>query len=456
MDKIEAYLEKEKEVVSFLRSAIANRERNISLVPKKTTHIMRRRAKKSLLNLKEFNQIIKINPEKQEVEVEGCTRFYDIVKETLKYGLMPKVVPEFRGITIGGTVSGLGLESSSFKYGIVQETLKNITLLTGSGEVVTCSSNLHSDLFNALPNSFGSLGYVLKCTASLVDAKKYVRVTVLKFSDAPEYFERVNLETANSQNDFIDGAIFSGNEYVLVLGVMVNSPPENTKLLDLVANVYYERLKRCQNNENLYLGILDYLFRWDRDAFWGIESYPTLKKIFRIKLLRMSILRPFLRTDRLLTIKRVADRISDVYNSAFSKNPIRFEELIQDFGIDIQKAAEFMNWYNKELSIYPLWICPLKKMASVYPLFDFNGDMIIDIGFYAKTLLDDEMAGDHYLLMGERKLHKMGGMKGLYSRNTYTLNEFWNIYNKEEYFRAKNKYDPKATFPDVYKKISTS
>ena len=124
MDKIEAYLEKEKEVVSFLRSAIANRERNISLVPKKTTHIMRRRVKKSLLNLKEFNQIIKINPEKQEVEVEGCTRFYDIVKETLKYGLMPKVVPEFRGITSGGTVSGLGLESSSFKYGIVQETLQ--------------------------------------------------------------------------------------------------------------------------------------------------------------------------------------------------------------------------------------------------------------------------------------------------------------------------------------------
>jgi hypothetical protein len=457
MDKIQAYSAKEKEAALCLRLAVSNRKHEISLVPKNTTHVMRKRLKKPILNLRKFNQVIRIDVDRQEAEIEGCTRFYDVAKETLKYGLIPKVVPEFRGITVGGTVSGLGLESSSFKHGIVQETLKDITLLTGSGVVLTFTPNTHSDLWNALPNSFGSLGYVLKCTVSLIKAKKYVQVTTVKFSDPVEYFERMNAETTNPRNDFVDGVIFAENECVLILGVMVDAAPVAKKSLNLITNIYYEKIRSSSNGESFYLNISDYLFRWDKDAFWGMESYPILKLFFHNKFLRATILKPFLRTDRLLSIKKKRDWLFDIYNKFFGgKTPIRFEELIQDFGIDIRRGAEFVSWYNKKLPIYPLWVCPLKKMVprGTYPLFDFSCDMILDMGFYAKTALKNHMADNHYLKMGEQKLHEMEGMKGLYSRNAYTPDEFWDIYDKDAYFSVKNKYDPHATFPDVYRRIS--
>ena len=88
-------------------------------------------------------------------------------------------------------------------------------------------------------------------------------------------------------------------------------------------------------------------------------------------------------------------------------------------------------------------------------MFDFKADIIIDFGFYATIIVDRDMESDHYLKMGEKQVQEMGGMKGLYSKNAYTPEEFWKIYNKEAYYQIKKKYDPVSVFPDVYKKIST-
>jgi FAD/FMN-containing dehydrogenase len=38
-----------------------------------------------------------------------------LVKATLKYGLVPPVVTEFPGITVGGAIQGAAAETSSFR-----------------------------------------------------------------------------------------------------------------------------------------------------------------------------------------------------------------------------------------------------------------------------------------------------------------------------------------------------
>lgn len=38
-----------------------------------------------------------------------------LVEATVKHGLVPPVVPEFPGITVGGAYNGTGGESSSFR-----------------------------------------------------------------------------------------------------------------------------------------------------------------------------------------------------------------------------------------------------------------------------------------------------------------------------------------------------
>ena len=46
-----------------------------------------------------------------------------LVRETLRYGLLPPVVPEFPGITAGGGFAGTAAESGSFKYGFLESQL---------------------------------------------------------------------------------------------------------------------------------------------------------------------------------------------------------------------------------------------------------------------------------------------------------------------------------------------
>ena len=96
-----------------------------------------------------------------------CT-YEDLVDATLPHGLMPLVVPQLRTITLGGAVTGLGIESTSFRNGLPHESVLELDVLTGAGEVVTATPRgEHADLFRGFPNSYGSLGYATRLRIEL-------------------------------------------------------------------------------------------------------------------------------------------------------------------------------------------------------------------------------------------------------------------------------------------------
>ena len=70
---------------------------------------------------------------------------------TLPYGLAPLVVPQLKTITLGGAVTGMGVESTSFRNGLPHESVLEMDVLTGTGEIVTASAEHNVDLFRGLP-----------------------------------------------------------------------------------------------------------------------------------------------------------------------------------------------------------------------------------------------------------------------------------------------------------------
>jgi hypothetical protein len=54
--------------------------------------------------------------------------------------------------------------------------------------------------------------------------------------------------------------------------------------------------------------------------------------------------------------------------------------------------------------------------------------------------------------MIEEKLRELGGVKTLISHNYYSQDEFWQIWNKDNYERVKAITDPKNVFRDLYTK----
>src|SRR5690606_22976376 len=112
-----------------------------------------------------------------------------LVEASLQHGTMPCVVPQLKSITIGGAVSGLGIESSSFRFGLVHETVLAMDVLLATGEVVTCTpDNEHQDLFHGLPNSYGTLGYILKLKARTIPVTGYVRLRHFRQDNPAGFF----------------------------------------------------------------------------------------------------------------------------------------------------------------------------------------------------------------------------------------------------------------------------
>ncbi len=102
---------------------------------------------------------------------------------------MPQVVPQLKTITAGGAVAGVGIEATSFRHGLVHDTLLEADVLLASGEVVTCTpDNEHRELFLGLPNSYGTLGYALRLRLRTQPVRPFVQVEHLRFSTPRAFF----------------------------------------------------------------------------------------------------------------------------------------------------------------------------------------------------------------------------------------------------------------------------
>ena len=116
-----------------------------------------------------FNQVLHVDATAGWVDTEGMITYEDLTRECLVHGVMPAVVPQLKTITLGGAVAGVGIESSSHRYGLVHDTMLELDVLLGDGRVVTCTAdNEHADLFFGFPNSYGTLGYALRVKAKVV------------------------------------------------------------------------------------------------------------------------------------------------------------------------------------------------------------------------------------------------------------------------------------------------
>src|SRR5450755_2300109 len=116
-----SYVDRRDELV---RQIQASRGSQLGL-GKQTSNLFRDREhqNKRHLDVSTFNHVLEIDPIQGWVSVEGMTPYDVLAAATLQRGLMPCVVPQLKSITIGGAAAGVGIEASSFKYGLVHETL---------------------------------------------------------------------------------------------------------------------------------------------------------------------------------------------------------------------------------------------------------------------------------------------------------------------------------------------
>src|SRR5205085_1573983 len=82
---------------------------------KKTSNLFRPRSRTdgTGLDVSGLDGVIEVDAAARTAEVQGMCTYEHLVDATLPHGLIPLVVPQLRTITLGGAVSGLGIESTS-------------------------------------------------------------------------------------------------------------------------------------------------------------------------------------------------------------------------------------------------------------------------------------------------------------------------------------------------------
>lgn len=173
-----------------------------------------------------LDEIIHIDPDSRTCVAEPVVTYADLVDATMRFGLVPIIVPEFRTITIGGAVAGCSIESMSFRYGGFHDTCEEYEVITANGEVLHCApDNENSMLFHMVHGTFGTLGIISKLKFKLIPAKPFVRVRFEKYQDLSDFKDAIWYHFSKTDIDFMDAFIHSPDEYVINTGNFVDEAP---------------------------------------------------------------------------------------------------------------------------------------------------------------------------------------------------------------------------------------
>ena len=419
---------------------------------KPTSNLFRAREKATVkgLDVSGLTGVISVDPEARTADVAGMCTYEDLVAATLPHGLSPFVVPQLKTITLGGAVTGLGIESASFRNGLPHESVLEMDILTGAGEIVTASPEEHAELFRAFPNSYGTLGYTVRLKIELEPVKPFVALRHLRFTSLTEMVAAMDgiVETGGIDGapvDYLDGVVFSADESYLCLGVRTSTPGPVSDYTG--QDVFYRSIQHPSGDKHDRLTIHDYLWRWDTDWFWCSRAFgaqnPTIRKFWPRRLRRSSFYWKLIAYDRRFDI---ADRIE----KRNGRPPL--ERVVQDIEVPIGRTAEFLDWFLENVPIEPVWLCPLRlRDDATWPLYPIAGHQTyVNIGFWSSVPAGAEEGQTNRLI--ERKVSELDGHKSLYSDAYYSPEEFSELYGGEIYSTVKKSYDPESRLLDLYAK----
>ena len=424
-----------------------------------STNSTRPNLKKNLVDTSRLSNVLHVDMERKTCLVEPNVPMDRLVEATLKYGLVPPVVMEFPGITVGGGYSGTSGESSSFKHGFFDQTINWVEMVLADGEVVRLSPTERADLFHGAAGAVGTFGVTTLVELRLQDAKKFVETTYHPVSSMKEAISKSKEFTAEgSAYDYVDGIMFSKSHGAIITGQLTDTPKQEAPIQSFSAASdpwFYLHVQDAINSSfeatTEAIPLPEYLFRYDRGGFWvGTSAFDYFKFPFN-KLTRWW-LDDFLHTRMMYTA---------LHASGQSKKYV-----VQDLALPYSTAEAFVDYTDEEFGIYPLWLCPLKQSSypTMHPHFiptsptDTKAqkkpedlEPMLNIGLWGHGPEEhSEFIRKNRAL--ERKLQELGGMKWLYAHTYYGEDEFWSQFDRPWYEALRAKYKAHG-LPSVYEKV---
>lgn len=417
-----------------------------------------RKGHSKAVDISALRHVLAVDRERRVALVEPNVAMDALVEATLPLGLVPRVVMEFPGITAGGGFAGTAGESSSFRHGYFDEGVARVEMVLADGSVVEARPEAgaeRADLFRAAAGAVGTLGLTTLLEVRLMEARRFVKARYRRTGSVAEAVRVVEEEVKKAENDYVDGILFSKDHGVVITGQLTDEKPEGTREQTFSGAWdpwFYlhvqDRTRRTGGEVEEYIPLAEYLFRYDRGGFWVGKSAFDYFGFVPFNRLTRWFLDDFLHTRMLYRA---------LHGSGESGRMI-----VQDLAMPFATAEKFVDYTAKELGIWPLWLCPLKRRGppTFHPFTTLPEDsaseidehMMLNVGLWGwgPSQPDEFLKANRAV---EAKVRELGGMKWLYAHTYYPEQEFWDMYGGREWYdQLREKY--RAThLPSVWDKV---
>jgi Delta24-sterol reductase len=397
---------------------------------------------------------------------------------------MPQVVTEFRSISVGGAIAGAALESSSCKYGQFSEQVTALEVILADGTILNCSPSQDADCFYGMMGAYGSLGIITACTLRVMPYRPYVRLCYRTFNQEDDFVSA--LAKGAKDGELVDALILEQPSSVTSSHATDDIPGnDNDNVKDNGKNLGYVLMEGqwltaeevdAQENNGVTLSLQhwwspwffvhvdqkvwsckgliadgeveadllraeDYVFRYDRGAFWlgdhGFSHHPLSRLLFGY-----------------FTSSR---KLYQALHTGFEEEQRSSLFLIQDIYTGSPASLQGLLAYCHEyIPFRPVWICPVRAASSSAQIFapsalvDCQDDMCFNVGIYGVL---ETASAQHLRWLEEFLLQERGKCrKMLYATTLWSEKDFWTIYDRSRYQQLRQRYRAQSLV-DIYRKV---
>jgi hypothetical protein len=263
--------------------------------------------------------------------------------------------------------------------------------------------------------AFGTLGVICSVKFRLMPVRRFVQLKYERVRSMGEFLATAEALAADDSVDFIDGFVHGPTSFVLNVGRLCDEAPYTHRWK---LRAYCPSTARRHED---FMGLADYFFRYDHGV---TRMHPILSS-----------------TQLLMLAKRAAWLLP--------KRP----SVTVDVFVPFSRVERFFDWYRRTFDFFPVWCVPYRRVRDYEWLSrrfytGMKDALFLDLAIYGMK----QRPGQNAYRELERGLQDVGGVKTLISHNYYSAEEFWQIWNRQNYERAKALVDPSSLFGDLYTK----
>ncbi|XP_065049386.1 cytokinin dehydrogenase 5-like [Musa acuminata AAA Group] len=148
------------------------------------------------------------------VDASGGDLQVDVLNWTLANdGLAPKSWTDYLYLSVGSTLSNAGVSGQAFHHRPQISNVHELDMVTGKGELITCSEEQNSELFHGVLGGQGQFGIIIRARIALETAPHGVRWIRILYSDFAAFTRDqellVSLHSAHRSErfDYIEGFV---------------------------------------------------------------------------------------------------------------------------------------------------------------------------------------------------------------------------------------------------------